>query len=119
MCQGDAPAEEEDEAVVTRQAYAATAQARVRRLRMQDVPSLEAASLDFIFIRQLRVDSSVDQQAEIESVLGLMWGLVRGGGYFGVLHDVNQIIVVVDSDGGLWEHLAGARDVKLTYADVC
>ena len=36
-----------------------------------------------------------------------MWGLVRGGGYFGVLHDVNQIIVVVDADGGLWEHLAG------------
>jgi hypothetical protein len=29
---------------------------------MEDVPSLEAASLDFIFIRQLRVDSSVDQQ---------------------------------------------------------
>ena len=45
-----------------KKAYAATAQARVRRLQMQDVPSLEAASLDFVFIRQLRVDSSVDQQ---------------------------------------------------------
>jgi len=29
---------------------------------MEDVPSLEAGSLDFIFMRQLRVDSSVDQQ---------------------------------------------------------
>jgi len=25
----------------------------------------------------LRIDTSVDQQAEIESVLGLMWGLVK------------------------------------------
>ena len=24
-----------------------------------------------------------------------MWGLVKGGGYFGVLHEANQIIVVV------------------------
>ena len=36
---------------------------------MQDVPTLEANSLDFIFVRQLRIDVSVDQQAELESVL--------------------------------------------------
>ena len=36
---------------------------------MQDVPTLEANTLDFIFVRQLRIDTSVDQQAELESVL--------------------------------------------------
>jgi hypothetical protein len=41
----------------------------VRRVAMQDVPTLEANSLDFIFVRQLRIDVSVDQQAELESVL--------------------------------------------------
>lgn len=45
-------------------------------------------------------------RTEIESVIGLLWGLVKEGGYLGVLHDVNQIIVVVDADGGLWEHYA-------------
>ena len=34
----------------------------------------------------------VDQQAELESRLGLMWGLVTSGGYFGFMHEVGTHI---------------------------
>jgi hypothetical protein len=44
---------------------------------MQDVPTLEANTLDFIFVRQLRIDTSVDQQAELESVLVIFFLLTR------------------------------------------
>lgn len=103
--EGDGPQEEVEE-VFSRDMYRAHAHARVRKVAMQDVPSLQANTLDFIFVRQLRIDTSVDQQAEIESVIGLMWGLVKQGGYFGFFHDVNQVIIVVDADGGLWEQYA-------------
>ena len=67
--EGDGPVEEE-EPFYSRDAYHAQSGARVRKVAMQDVPSLEAHTLDFTLVRQLRIDTSVDQQAEIESVIG-------------------------------------------------
>ena len=206
--EGDGPVEDR-EPVYSRDAYHQHSSARVRKVAMQDVPSLEPHTLDFALVRQLRIDTSVDQQAgassacflwcllcllvpplsvscflpagqclvfswlrssflclialscpllsfslhssrarrprclhacvlpspasgttaprraratdgapraEIESVIGLLWGLVKEGGYLGVLHDVNQIIVVVDADGNLWEHYADYPKVPASAA---
>ena len=103
---GDGPIEEAQAPAFSRAHYRAHSRARLRIVSMQEVPALEAQSLDFLFVRQLRIDSAVDQQAELESRLGLMWALVREGGYFGFLHEPQQIIIVLDADGNLWEQVS-------------
>ena len=75
---------------------------RVREVPFQELPSLLKGSLDFLLIKHTKVESAVDQKAEIESIVGTTWGLVKPGGVIGILSDKDQQIVVKDADGGLW-----------------
>lgn len=64
--EGDGPFEDR-EPIYSRDAYREHSSARVRKVAMQDVPSLEPHTLDFTLVRQLRIDTSVDQQAGASS----------------------------------------------------
>eukprot|EP00281_Chroomonas_sp_CCMP1168_P007373 CAMPEP_0206261334 /NCGR_PEP_ID=MMETSP0047_2-20121206/27594_1 /ASSEMBLY_ACC=CAM_ASM_000192 /TAXON_ID=195065 /ORGANISM="Chroomonas mesostigmatica_cf, Strain CCMP1168" /LENGTH=474 /DNA_ID=CAMNT_0053688531 /DNA_START=110 /DNA_END=1535 /DNA_ORIENTATION=- len=80
---------------------------KVRRVSLGDVPSLHQESLDFLLIKHFQVESPVDQQAEISSLVGMAWGLVRPGGVLGILSNKGQTIVLINPDGEMF----------LAYAD--
>jgi len=76
------------------------------RVSWEDVPFLEPETFDFVILHHTRVESSVDQQAELISILSVCWKLVKPGGMLGVLHNTQQTIITVDLDGNLEERFA-------------
>mmetsp|Transcript_927 Transcript_927/g.2915 ORF Transcript_927/g.2915 Transcript_927/m.2915 type:complete len:763 (-) Transcript_927:1116-3404(-) len=90
----------------TRQDYKEAALAPFGRVTMQQVPFLEEETFDFVLLHHSRVESSVDQQAELTSFLSVCWRLVKPGGVLGVLHEPRQTIITIDLDGNLEERFA-------------
>lgn len=103
----------------TRQGYSDLYSRKVRGVVLGDVPSLKKESLDFITIKHTKVEYNVDQKAEIESIIGMAWGLVKPGGVIMVISDKDQLIVLQDEDGNLFlDHADYPGALKAAANDV-